>query len=270
MGFTTLLPLLTIGLSLIASSSAQTYTSCNPLNSTTCPSDPALSTNATFNWTQVVADTKVWNTTAGTLDYDDSGANFVIHGTGESPTIQSKFYLFFGQVSVIMRAAKGTGIVSSIVLESDDLDEVDWELIGGNDTHVETNYFGKGNTTSYNRDIWYPISDPQNTFHNYTTIWTADKLEWWIDDNKVRTLEYADALDGANFPQTPMNIRLGIWSGGDSKSEGTVAWAGGKTDYSDAPFTMTVQAVYAKDYSSGKEYTYGDTTGSWQSIKVVK
>lgn len=50
-----------------------------------------------------------------------------------------------------MRCASGTGIISSIVLESDDLDEVDWEFIGGNSTSVETNYFGKGNTTSYDR-----------------------------------------------------------------------------------------------------------------------
>jgi len=42
-----------------------------------------------------------------------------------------------------MQAAAGTGIVSSIVLQSDDLDEVDWEMIGGNTTFVETNFFGK-------------------------------------------------------------------------------------------------------------------------------
>ena len=33
-----------------------------------------------------------------------------------------------------MKAAKGTGIVSSIVFESTDLDEIDWEFLGGDST----------------------------------------------------------------------------------------------------------------------------------------
>lgn len=40
--------------------------------------------------------------------------------------MQSNFYIFFGVVSTVMKAAPGQGIISSIVMESDDLDEVDW------------------------------------------------------------------------------------------------------------------------------------------------
>jgi hypothetical protein len=32
----------------------------------------------------------------------------------------------FGYFEVVMRAANGTGIVSTAILESDDLDEIDW------------------------------------------------------------------------------------------------------------------------------------------------
>ena len=107
-----------------------------------------------------------------------------------------------------MQAAAGQGIISSIVLESDDLDEVDWEFMGGNTTHVETNYFGKGNTTAYDRAIYYPVDSPQTNYHNYTTHWTAEKLEWYIDSNLVRTLNFGDANGGNNYPQTPMNVRI--------------------------------------------------------------
>lgn len=172
-----------------------------------------------------------------------------------------------------MRAASGTGIISSIVLESDDLDEVDWEFIGGNHTSVETNYFGKGNTTAYDRAIYYAVSDPQENFHNYTTVWTAAALQWFIDGTLVRTLEYDDALQGRNFPQTPMHLRLGIWAGGDptENSNGTVEWAGGDTDYTKGPFTMTVASVEVEDYSVGaKSYTYGNTSGSWESIEITR
>lgn len=45
---------------------------------------------------------------------------------GDAPTIDTNFHLFFGKVEVTMKAAPGTGVVSSIVLESDVLDEIDW------------------------------------------------------------------------------------------------------------------------------------------------
>ncbi|CAJ2512408.1 Uu.00g054230.m01.CDS01 [Anthostomella pinea] len=66
--------------------------------------------------------------TYGTVSYDSTnGAAFTVSALGDAPTMQSSFCLFFGAVSVIMRAAPGTGIVSSAILESDDLDEIDWE-----------------------------------------------------------------------------------------------------------------------------------------------
>jgi beta-glucanase (GH16 family) len=170
-----------------------------------------------------------------------------------------------------MKAATGQGIISSIVLESDDLDEVDWEFLGGNGTHAETNYFGKGNTTSFDRAIYYPTgTDNRENFHNYTVHWTSDQLEWYIDSNLVRTLAYGAANGGYNYPQTPMTVRLGIWAGGDpDNSNGTIEWAGGLTDYSKGPYTMTVQSALISDYSTGSAYEWTDKTGDWQSIKSI-
>ncbi|KAI9675875.1 MAG: hypothetical protein M1822_008884 [Bathelium mastoideum] len=267
-------------LSILPSTLAQTFTACNPLNSTGCPTDPALGTSANFTFNSSSrADPQVWNATAGSLQYqpEKPGAEFIITNQGDSPTITSAFYFFFGRVSVMLRAASGTGIVSSIVLESDDLDEVDWEFLGGNRTHAETNFFGKGNTTSYNRAIWYPLPDnsaPQDDFHNYTVTWTQDALDWYIDGHHVRQVTPGDAITlmGKNYPQTPMTLKLGIWAGGDPKENapGVVQWAGGVTDYTQGPFTMYVQSVEVVDYTTGaSQYSYGDETGSWQSIKVV-
>ena len=157
------------------------------------------------------------------------------------------------------------------MLESDDLDEVDWEFIGSNTTNAETNYYGKGNTTdAFARAKWHPMATPQENFHNYTTRWTNETLEWYIDGNLTRTLAYADANGGKSFPQTPMNVRLGIWAAGDSANNNyTVQWAGGPIDYSKGPYTMYVQSVRITDYSSGASYKYGDKTGSWESIDIV-
>jgi len=77
-----------------------------------------------------------------------------------------------------------------------------------------------------------PVS-PQSDFHNYTTKWTNETLEWYIDGNLTRTLKYEDALQGKNYPQTPMQLRLGVWAAGDKANAlDTVQWAGGEIDYS--------------------------------------
>lgn len=209
-----------------------------------------------------------WNITYGTLTYDaTNGAAYTITKSGDAPTVQSNFYVFFGAISVVMKAAPGTGIVSSAILESDDLDEIDWEWLGGTATEVETNYFGKGNTSTYDRETYVQMADSQADFHNYTIVWTKETTTWMIDGESVRTLAYADANGGANYPQTPMRVKLGTWAGGDpGNPEGTIQWAGGETNYDEGPFTAYIKSVEITNYNPAKSYTYGDLTGSAESI----
>ena len=142
------------------------------------------------------------------------------------------------------------------------------EALGGDATQIETNYFGKGDTTTYDRATWPAVSDPQDTWHTYTVSWQEDATTWSIDGNVVRTLNYADAKSGTRYPQTPMRIRIGIWAGGDpSNGEGTIEWAGGVTNYADAPYTMYVKNVDIVNANPAESYTYTDNSGSYQSIK---
>ncbi|KAF2205311.1 cell wall glucanase [Delitschia confertaspora ATCC 74209] len=256
---------------LAATALAQTHTDCNPLTRDGCPVMPALGSNATFYFNKTMSDS-IWNITAGGVDWTQKGATFTIASRGQSPTVKSNFYILFGRVSVIMKSARGTGIVSSFILQSEDLDEIDWEFLGANTTHVLTNYFGKGNTTDFSRGKEFKSDPPQEGFHNYTIDWTKDKTEWWLDGTLLRTLKFGEALGGKNYPQTPMTVRMGSWAGGDTKNNdpGVVAWAGGETNFKDGPFIMTVQELYVEDYTSGKEYQWGDRSGSWESIKVVE
>jgi beta-glucanase (GH16 family) len=240
-----------------------------------CPSDPALSSTITTDFTKGASSD--WTLEDGTtMSYDGTlGAEFVIKVLTDAPTISSAKYIFFGKVSATVRASAGTGTVSSFILESDDLDEIDWEWLGSTDSSVESNFFGKGNTTTYDRAVYHNVATPVETFHVYTVDWTAQAIKWYIDGNLVRTLAYDDplALGGKNYPQTPMRIKMGNWVGcasveatTDPKTQGTCEWAGGAIDMSQAPFTMYVQSVTIEDYGSGCEYTYGDMSGSYQSI----
>ncbi|KAI7404709.1 concanavalin A-like lectin/glucanase [Hortaea werneckii] len=250
---------------------AQTSTDCDPLEKT-CPNDTGLNSksfSADFtsdggldSWTEAVA-TKI--------ELGDQGAEFSISDDKDAPTVETDFYIFFGRVDVTMKAAPGQGIVSSVVLESDDLDEIDWEWLGGDTTQVQTNFFGKGSTTTYDRGGYSSVSSPQDTFHTYTIDWNEERIEWIIDGSTVRTLTYDDptTLGGKNYPQTPMRVKLGSWCGGCAEAEGTVEWAGGKTTFDNAPYIMYVKSVEITNNNPAKAYKYGDKSGSYESIKLL-
>lgn len=262
-----------VGLSLVALiglATAQTSTDCDPTKKD-CPEEAALAMRYNFDFTQE-SNGSTWNVESGNVNYQKDGALLPITAQKQSPTLVSQFTIMFGRIEVHMKAARGQGIVSSIVLLSKDLDEIDWELIGGNETHVQTNYFGKGNETSYDRAFWHPVENPMDSFRNYTLLWTAEKLDFYVDTQKVRTLMYEDALGGQNYPQTPMTVKLGVWAGGDTDNnkEGVVEWAGGKTDFTKVPFHMYIKSVDIEDFTTGaKAYKYGDKTGSWESIQSI-
>ncbi|KAF2251444.1 glycoside hydrolase family 16 protein [Trematosphaeria pertusa] len=251
----------------VALATAQTFTDCDPTKKT-CPNNPAMPADFSTDFKAGASGVKGWKQTAGTLNYGASGAEFTVAKKGDAPTIQSEGYLHFGYIEVKMKAAPGQGIISSIVLQSDDLDEVDWEFIGGVSSKVQMNYFGKGNTTTYDRMVEADVSNVQE-MHTYALNWTADALTWIIDNAPVRTLKFADANGGNNYPQTPSNVRIGIWAGGDSENEGTRSWAGGPVDYSKAPFTQTVESVKIINYTPAKEYQWTDQSGSYKSIKAI-
>ncbi|TAQ89224.1 hypothetical protein B7494_g2437 [Chlorociboria aeruginascens] len=251
---------------LLSPIAAQTYTSCNPLTSASCPSDLALGKAINVDFTQGSVDSF---TASGNPTYDSSGVHFTISEPGDAPTLTSLFYIMFGKVEISLEAAPGAGIVSTLVLQSDDLDEIDLEWLGADDSEVQTNYFGKGDVTTYNRGTYEPAANNQAGFITYTVEWTADQVIWSVAGTVVRVLTPATA-DTNQYPQTPMRIKFGAWSGGDSSNaEGTIQWARGPTVYSDGPFTMTVQSIAVTDYSTGTEYKYGDTSGTWESIEAV-
>lgn len=128
---------------LVPTTFAQTHTLCNPLNTTGCPPMQALGGNVTFNWnkTGIPSNEKVWlKTNRGKIDWVEKGATFTVERSGDAPTASSKFYMLFGRLEVVMKAASGKGIISSAILQSEALDEIDFEWKGSNSS-ILTNYF---------------------------------------------------------------------------------------------------------------------------------
>jgi len=212
--------------------------------------------------------------------YGKNGANFTFAKRGDAPKIFTNFYLLFGRVETVMQVASGTGIISSSVLMSDDKDEIDWEFSGNNfgagngpnDGKVATNYFGQGVEGYYDRGGYSAVASPQTEFHTYVVDWSETAIIWSIDGNVVRTLLAANADNGSHrYPQSPMQVQLSLWDAGDqNQAGGTVYWAGGYTNLSEAPFTMYVKSVSITNYTPGSAYNYTDKSGTRSSIDVIQ
>uniref|UniRef100_A0A8H7NQY7 GH16 domain-containing protein n=1 Tax=Bionectria ochroleuca TaxID=29856 RepID=A0A8H7NQY7_BIOOC len=154
-------------LALVASASAQTYTDCDPTKKD-CPAAPALG-NKKISCDYTKGDCSDFTKTYD-FDYSlsaDKGAKFRIDTLGQAPTIASSKWIFFGRIDVVCQAAPGVGVITSVVLQSADLDEIDLEWVGGDDYHVQTNYFGKGDTSSWDRggihDVYSPLRTSTST-----------------------------------------------------------------------------------------------------------
>ncbi|CAG7942007.1 unnamed protein product [Penicillium nalgiovense] len=249
--------------------SAQTYSDCNPMEKSCPPNKGMTESNVHFDFTKASA-LDQWKISGGKVPTGPNGAEFTINKEGDAPTLVSDFYFFYGELSIEMKTSPGQGIVSSAFLQSDDKDEIDWEALGTKGDTIMTNYFGKGDTSTYDRETWVPVSDPQNSFHTYTIQWTKESTSWLIDGKNVRTVNYNDAQGGTRYPQTPSNIRVGIWAGGaPTNAQGTIDWAGGPTDYSKGPYSMYIKSITVKNANPAESYTWSDKSGSSDSIKFT-
>ncbi|KAH8896500.1 cell wall glucanosyltransferase Mwg2, partial [Thozetella sp. PMI_491] len=269
-----------LGLSSVAL--GQTTTLCDPLVKDTCAHDPAFGGDASFDFTTATSLKDLesfWEIDDGIkyktemVSFDKSGAHFTMNADSDAPRLISKNYLFFGKVEVTLQAAPGQGIITSIVLQSDDRDEIDWEFVGSHQSVAETNFYSKGVNDYTHSDRINVSYNPMTDIHTYTLDWTPDYLTFSIDGQVVRMATPKEANDGATWPQTPAQVRLGTWVGGGADMpDGTKTWAGGPVDWSKGPFSAIYKSIKLTDYGAGiqgaTEYSYGDHSGTWKSIKV--
>ncbi|KAM3486138.1 hypothetical protein MY8738_000640 [Beauveria namnaoensis] len=263
-----------VALAAALTASAQTSTVCNPLEKS-CPADPAVGNKGiSCDFTQ--GECSAFEPVAGkAVTYDSHGAVCAMDAGRQAPTICSKEYIFFGRVEVEMQAAPGPGVISTVVLLSDDLDEIDWEAIGSDTNRIQSNIFSKGDQNYHKLGGFHPVDGVSGKFHKYTIDWTPRRIEWSVDGTVQRTLTAEEA--GARFPTSPTQVKLGAWVAGFKGNEpGTITWAGGLADFSHGPLKAYYKNVKITDYAGGssatskdvKEYSYGDHSGSAKSIQI--
>ncbi|KAM3522514.1 hypothetical protein NHJ13051_005612 [Beauveria bassiana] len=259
--------------------SAQTSTTCSPLKQD-CPADPAVGKKSIrCDFTKGACD--AFEHVAGKeVTYGARGAVSAVDAPMQAPTLQSKKTIFFGRLEVEMKAAPGKGIITSIVLLSGDLDEIDIEAVGSDTARVQSNTFSRGDSTRHDLLGYLPVADTTAAAaaaagHTYTVDWTTERIEFAVDGVVQRTLRRADIPD--RYPESPMRVKLGAWVAGyEGNAPGTIAWAGGVADFSRGAAEAVFERVTVTDYAGGSaaterdvvEYSYGDRSGSSKSIRI--
>ncbi|KAL6804233.1 glycoside hydrolase family 16 protein [Trichoderma sp. SZMC 28012] len=286
---------LSIHLALPVLASLKDLSHCDPLKKDAhCPPDPAFASKTSFDFTKATWDdqfTSFWTIDSSTSqdkrqltfnNTDGKGAAFNIWQDSQAPTLTSNKYMLFGKVSVEVQAAKGPGIITAIVLKSDSGDEIDWELLGAYENQAQTNYFYDGQPlfNTYNTTYHLDSSSFSST-QKYSIEWTPTNLSFSIN-NIVRKSWHVGDIPAYKWPQTPMQVKLGIWTVSNSSDPGTVIWAGGLPNWAghDAdknPYSTYFKTIELEDYTGGcnettkganVEYLYDERTTGWQDIEI--
>ena len=160
--------------------------------------------------------------------------------------LRSTKTLTYGKVSASMRFARGSGVVSGLVLfytpyPNCDWNEIDIEHLGNSSNASQLNcmiYTGTA-VTSCTTSVT-PTQDPQvvnlgfdaeSAFHQYDIEWTPAGVKFFMDGTLLRTWT-------ANISRLklPLNILLTIWA------SNSAAWAGA-LDSASAPTSAEVDWI---------------------------
>jgi endo-1,3-1,4-beta-glycanase ExoK len=131
----------------------------------------------------------------------------------------------FGRVEARLKAADGTGLVTSLFTyfdadpsdEAEVNDEIDIEILGKDPTKLETNYYTDGDGDhSTVIDLGF---DSSLEFHEYAFEWSPTSIKWYVDGKLIHT---EDGSRG-KLPSKPGNIMVNMWAAaGDAEKY----WAG--------------------------------------------
>ncbi len=138
-----------------------------------------------------------------TLKLDNTASSGKSYSGGEYRTSDTVSY---GRFETRMKAAKGSGIVSSFfTYTGSPWDEIDVEVLGKNTNQVQFNYYVNG-TGGHERlvDLGF---DASADFHTYTIDWQPNSISWYVDGVLRHT------VTGGTLPSHPMQIMMNLWNG---------------------------------------------------------
>lgn len=123
-----------------------------------------------------------------------------------------------GRYEVVMRAARGSGLVSSFFTHTDSYfstphDEIDIEILGKDTRRAWLSWFAGGQTGD---GVWHGLGfDAAADYHLYAFEWTPDTIRWFVDGVVVH-----ERPDGTTpVPVTPGRIIINLWTGSPAQHD---------------------------------------------------
>ena len=131
----------------------------------------------------------------------------------------------YGRYEVVMRAARGPGVVTTFFTHTGDPhDEVDFEILGRSTASVHTNFYGAGERNPLETDLAFDAAAAE---HLYAFEWMPNRIAWYVDGVLVR--EVTSATPGARIPTTTSRVMASVWV-----AKGQVAEWVGEPDFTEA------------------------------------
>ena len=87
-----------------------------------------------------------WMSSGRPVSYNDEALLLTMAPDTVGTLLASTHYVWYGKVSATMTTSQGAGVVTAFILMSDAKDEIDFEWIGVDTEHVQSNYYFQGIT----------------------------------------------------------------------------------------------------------------------------
>lgn len=159
-----------------------------------------------------------------------TGALLAVHKRPEAGApctaaeMQTADHYSYGRYEVIMRPARGSGLVSAFFTYTgsyfgDPHDEIDIEFLGTDTTRIHFNYFRKGRAGAY--EIFDLPFDAAEADRLYAFEWTPDSITWFVEGVPI----YQTPAGATDLPVAAGKIYMNAWAGADSIRQ----WTGDNT-----------------------------------------
>jgi len=160
----------------------------------------------------------------------------------------------YGRIEVRAKLPKGRGLWPAIWMLPSDWKYGDWPTSGEIDIMEHVGYerdsiYGTVHTGAYNHRIGTQKgsrtfrTDLSDTFHNYTLVWTENKMEMYVDDENYFTFLNEKKTEKEWPFDQRFHLLLNVAVGGD--------W-GGKKGVDDSVFPQQMLVDYVRVYQQKK------------------
>lgn len=87
-----------------------------------------------------------WVSSGTPVVYNDESILLTMAPDTSGTLLMSAHYVWYGKISATLSTSQGQGVVTAFILMSDVQDEIDFEFVGVDLTHAQTNYYFQGIT----------------------------------------------------------------------------------------------------------------------------